>query len=70
MKKYTSASELTKYPFRKNIDYKCLKCGDIIPSDPPTNVHCTCRNIMIDRDAGRMKVNDPSQVQMIEEIPN
>lgn len=51
--KYTS--EAIK---EKNIFYKCLKCGDIIPSLPKDNIGCKCHNIEIDKDLNRLFIED------------
>lgn len=46
------------YPAGSNLYYECLGCGDIVPSQPPDSVACKCRNIMIDFDYGRLKIQD------------
>lgn len=49
------------YPAADNINYKCGKCGDLISSKPNDNISCSCSNIVIDVDAGRISVKDHSQ---------
>jgi len=46
------------YPTGKNLFYECTKCGDILPSWPSNCISCSCKNIFIDIDAGRLIVKD------------
>ena len=46
------------YPAGSKIEYKCLRCGDTLPSVPSIPVQCSCRNVRIDVDAGRVSVDD------------
>ena len=55
------------YPARYDLFYECLRCGETIPSLPPDSTHCKCRNIMIDADYGRIKIQDHSQVRLYSE---
>lgn len=52
------------YPAGNNVYYECLKCGDIIPSQPKDCANCKCRNIMIDVDYGRVKIQYPAQLKV------
>lgn len=38
--------------------YKCLKCGDTVQSTPKNAARCSCRNINIDADAGRISIKN------------
>jgi hypothetical protein len=49
------------YPRGKDIFYECERCGDIIPSQPEDGIGCTCRNIFIDVDAGRVSVKEATK---------
>jgi hypothetical protein len=49
------------YPAGDEIYYECGICGDDVPSIPAHAVACRCRNIIVDVDAGRVSVKDPSK---------
>ena len=42
------------YPVGETIFYECSICRDVLPSEPPDSENCTCGNLYIDIDAGRM----------------
>ena len=52
------------YPAGSNLYYECLKCGDIVPSLPIDNIFCSCRNIAIDVDYGRISIKDHSLIKL------
>ena len=52
------------YPAGKHLFYECLNCGDSLPSIPPDNIHCSCENIRIDVDFGRMIVRDNDLIRL------
>ena len=60
--------DLQTRPCKEGFFYECMKCGDIIPSKPSETIRCTCHNIMIDVDAGRIALLDPAQVRLFEEV--
>jgi hypothetical protein len=66
-REYHSFDPSSGYPASKSLSYECLKCGDVVPSLPDDSVHCTCRNIMIDADYGRIKIQEPSKVKLFSE---
>jgi hypothetical protein len=49
------------YPAGSDIVYVCKRCGEMLPSIPPGPVQCSCRNVRVDVDAGRVSVDDHSQ---------
>jgi hypothetical protein len=49
------------YPAGPDIFYECGICGESVPSQPPDAEACSCRNIIVDADAGRVSVKDPSR---------
>lgn len=51
------------FPVGDNLYYECLRCGDFLPSLPNDNIACSCENIAIDIDYGRVHVDDPSQLR-------
>ncbi len=67
---YHSFNPKKGYPVGKSLYYECTKCGDVIPSLPKDSVSCTCRNIHIDVDYGRMAVKDDNFVKLFSENPN
>ncbi|KUM52367.1 hypothetical protein AR688_08680 [Rheinheimera sp. EpRS3] len=54
------------YPVGKGIYYECIICGDVIPSHPEEGMGCSCRNIFIDVDAGRVSIKNESQFKAFE----
>jgi hypothetical protein len=66
-RKYRAFDPLRGYPVGKFLFYECLRCGDVLPSSPSDSVHCTCRNIMIDVDAGRMSIQEPTEAKLFSE---
>lgn len=46
------------FPAGESIRYRCLICGEVLPSMPPYAVACKCRNVIVDVDAGRVTVKD------------
>jgi hypothetical protein len=70
MRNYIHLDPAKSRPYRRGLYYECLKCGKIIPGDFKDNVHCDCRNIMIDADWGRIKIQDYSKARAFDEIPD
>ena len=52
------------YAAGSNLFYECVRCGGVVPSRPPNSTHCECRNIMIDVDYGRIKVQDHTKTKL------
>ena len=46
------------YPRGENLFYECTKCGDVLPSMPKDSTSCSCKNLHIDVDYGRLAVAD------------
>jgi len=61
---YRSFDPNIGYPVGKNLYYECLRCGDVLPSEPEDGTRCTCRNILIDVDAGRISIEDHALVKL------
>lgn len=66
-RKYRTFDPSVGYPAGAFLFYECLRCGDIVPSMPDDSAHCTCRNVMIDVDYGRISVQDVSQIRLFSE---
>ena len=65
MRNYLTADpEITGYPVGDSLFYECTRCGTVLPSQPPDNIACTCNNILIDVEWGRVRVKDHSQFKM------
>ena len=61
---YRSFDSAKGYPAGKKLYYECLKCGDVIPSMPDDDIHCKCRNIMVDIGFSRLTIQDHSQAKL------
>jgi len=68
MRKYINFDHSKECPSRENLYYECIKCADVIPSKPGKNMRCTCHNIMIDWDAGKLAILDYNLVRLFEEV--
>jgi hypothetical protein len=60
--------DTSEAPKGKDIYYKCMSCGDIIPSQPKDNVGCKCGNIFIDVDYFRLAIQRYSKFQALRKI--
>jgi hypothetical protein len=62
---YISFDPKQGYPAGKNIAYECLICGKTVSSMPANDEpwECTCRNIVVDGDAGRVSVKDDTKMK-------
>lgn len=61
---YVPFDPSTGFPAENDLYFECLQCGDVIPTLPDDNVHCKCRNIMIDVDYGRVAVREQDRVRL------
>ncbi len=59
--------DMNSRPCKEGFFYECKQCGDVVPSKPGKTVRCKCNNIMIDWEAGRISLLDPSSVLLFEE---
>ncbi len=66
-KKYINPDFKKGYPADKNIFYECQICKDIVESRPIQYLQCTCGNVRIDPDFGRMAIKDESKVKVFED---
>ena len=64
---YHSLDVATGYPAGESMFYECLRCGDVVPSLPDDSMCCRCRNIMIDVDYGRIRIEDPGRARLFSE---
>lgn len=63
-RKYIQFDPTKGYPVGDNIFYECGECGGVIPSKPQDGIGCSCRNIFIDVDAGRVSIKDSSKFRV------
>lgn len=61
-------ADTSEAPKGKDIYYKCLRCGGIIPSQPTDNVGCKCGNVFIDIDYFRLAIEDYRQFQVLRRV--
>jgi len=52
------------YPAGENLYYECGKCDDVLPSLPEDSVFCSCGNIAIDVDYGRVSIKNHDAVKI------
>ena len=57
-------------PRDKDIFYRCLECGGVVPSDPKGElvVECSCGNIHIDMAYFRLVVRDCSKFEAVRKL--
>jgi hypothetical protein len=58
-------ADTSEAPRGTGIFYRCTQCGDVIPSNPRSNVGCSCGNVFIDVDYFRLAVRDYAKFQAI-----
>jgi len=68
MKRRIYLNPVAGYPAGPDIFYECSRCKDVIASEPEDGIGCSCKNIFIDVDAGRVSVRDESMMQIFREI--
>jgi hypothetical protein len=66
LRKYIKPNFSNGYPSAKDIFYECKVCDDVIISNPTKSLQCSCHNIIIDADYGRMVIKDESMVRVFE----
>jgi len=64
-KRYIDCDPAARYPRGVGIYYECQKCQAILDSMSRENLSCTCFNIVIDVDAGRLGIQDDSLVRVV-----
>ncbi len=63
-KTYISFDPTRGFPAGSNLYYECRRCGESLPSLPKDSISCSCRNIAIDVDYGRISVRDNNLVRL------
>ncbi len=53
------------YPAARDLYYECGTCGELVPSLPADNAFCSCRNIIVDVEAGRISIKRHSDVRLV-----
>lgn len=66
MRRYIALDFTQGYTADIQIFYECGGCGVVIPSMPEDSLCCSCENICIDIDAGRVSVKDISKFMVFE----
>jgi hypothetical protein len=52
------------YPVGGDLYYECISCGESYPSRPLDNKYCSCGNLGIDIEAGRISVQNDFNVRL------
>jgi len=60
-----NATDTRDIPKGTDLSYRCLSCGDVIPSIPKDNIACQCDNIYIDVDMWRLDVGDYEKMEVV-----
>ena len=57
------------YPAGRDVRYECLRCGGVVASMPTYDEPwtCSCRNVRVDADAGRVSVDRHEQLRVFRE---
>ena len=64
-KHYTNTADVPK---GDGIYYRCMDCGDSIPSVPDDSIGCRCGNVAIDKDCWRLMVVNFGQFEVYRKI--
>ena len=56
------------HPMGHGVYYGCQICGSRLDSSSQHAVACSCRNLVLDIEAGRISVKDPKKVVIIEQV--
>ena len=57
--------DTSEAPKDKDLFYRCISCGGMIPSIPKDNVGCECGNVFIDIDFWRLAIKDYSSFEVV-----
>jgi hypothetical protein len=57
------------YPSGEMLYYECGRCGDLVGSFGQDFDECSCGNIAVDAEAGRMAVRESTMVRMFVRTP-
>ncbi|MBK6517934.1 MAG: hypothetical protein IPG04_28395 [Polyangiaceae bacterium] len=65
MRQYITFDPKKGYPAAPDIAYECTACGGVVSSMPTYDEPwmCTCRNVRVDGDAGRVSVDDHAKMK-------
>jgi hypothetical protein len=61
---YHSFDPNAGYPAGGNLYYECVTCGVVLPSSPSDSTLCSCGNIAIDVDYGRISIKDHAAARL------
>lgn len=61
---YLSGSFSSGYPAGEAIFYECTLFGKVLQSMPAHSMACTCRNIVVDSDSGRVSVKEKDKFKV------
>jgi len=66
IRSYLRLNSAEGLPAGRGIWFECECCGDSLPSQPEHAIACSCRNVVVDADAGRVAVKDHSKLRAYE----
>lgn len=61
LRQYLSFDSSRGYPAGPGLFYECINCGDVIASLPAESQCCSCGNLVVDVDFGRLLFRDPTK---------
>lgn len=57
------------FPVAALLHYECLDCGGTVPSTPADSIGCSCGNVFVDVDVGRVSVKRAARVRLMQQDP-
>jgi hypothetical protein len=67
MRTYLSLVPNQSIPTGPNLFLECLLCGEVVQLSMSKNARCTCQNIRLDAEAGRIAIRDWNKIKLFEE---
>jgi hypothetical protein len=63
-RRYLPFDSKSGYSGGPGVFYECIRCAEVLASLPPDSIMCSCRNIRIDVDYGRLAVSDETYLRV------
>jgi hypothetical protein len=55
-------------PSAPELFYLCKRCGSVVSSAPTSNLGCTCGDVFVDLDAGRLVLRNAKRVSLLRRV--